>query len=41
MKTGRKGLEGTSNFDKEKWAEYHANLNELAPEGEALLARST
>lgn len=26
-------------FDCAMWAEYHANLNELAPEGEALLAQ--
>lgn len=39
VKTGRKGLEGASTFDKEMWAEYHANLNELAPESEALLAQ--
>lgn len=38
-KTGRKGLEGASDFDRAMWAEYHANLNELAPEGEALLAQ--
>ncbi len=38
VKTGRKGLSGASAFDKAMWAEYHANLNELAPEGEALLA---
>lgn len=38
-KTGRKGLEGASEFDRAMWAEYHANLNELAPEGEALLAQ--
>ncbi|MBK9289278.1 MAG: HNH endonuclease [Flavobacteriales bacterium] len=37
-KTGRKGLEGASEFDRAMWAEYHANLNELAPESEALLA---
>lgn len=39
MKTGRKGLEGASTFDRAMWAEYHANLNELAPEGEALLVQ--
>lgn len=38
-KTGRKGLENTSALDRTMWAEYHANLNELAPEGEALLAQ--
>lgn len=38
LKTGRKGLPGASNFDREMWAEYHGNLNELAPESEALLA---
>ncbi len=37
-KTGRKGLDGASEFDRAMWAEYHANLNELAPESEALLA---
>ncbi len=37
-KTGRKGLKGASEFDRAMWAEYHANLNDLAPEGEALLA---
>jgi putative restriction endonuclease len=38
-RTGRKGLEGASEFDRAMWAEYHANLNELAPESEALLAQ--
>lgn len=38
-KTGRKGLEGASEFDRAMWAEYHANLNDLAPESEALLAQ--
>jgi putative restriction endonuclease len=37
-RTGRKGLEGASEFDRAMWEEYHANLNELAPESEALLA---
>lgn len=39
LKTGRKGLPGASDFDRAMWAEYHANLNELAPESEALLAQ--
>jgi HNH endonuclease len=39
VKSGRKGLEGASTFDKTMWTEYHANLNELAPESEALLAQ--
>lgn len=39
LKTGRKGLDGASEFDRAMWAEYHANVNELAPEGEALLAQ--
>lgn len=38
LKTGRKGLEGASDFDRAMWAEYHAHPNELIPEGEALLA---
>jgi len=37
-KTGRKGLKGASDFDRAMWAEYRMHLNELAPEGEALLA---
>ena len=37
-KTGRKVLEGASDFDRAIWAEYHANLNELAPESKALLS---
>lgn len=39
LKTGRKGLPGASDFDRAMWAEYHANLNDLAPESEALLAQ--
>jgi len=39
LKTGRKGLPGASNLDRAMWAEYHENLNELAPESEALLAK--
>ncbi|MBS1944467.1 MAG: HNH endonuclease [Bacteroidetes bacterium] len=39
LKTGRKGLPGASDFDRTMWAEYHTNLNELAPESEALLAQ--
>ena len=38
-KTGRKGLPGASEYDRIMWTEYHANLNELAPESEALLAQ--
>lgn len=38
-KSGRKGLEGASVFDRAMWAEYHEHLNELAPESEALLAQ--
>jgi putative restriction endonuclease len=38
-KPGRKGLEGASEFDRAMWAEYYANLNELAPESEELLAQ--
>ena len=39
LKTGRKGLPGASNFDRKMWTEYHEDLNELAPESEALLAQ--
>ncbi len=39
LKTGRKGLPGASEFDRAMWVEYHTNLNDLAPESEALLAQ--
>jgi predicted restriction endonuclease len=34
--TGRKGLEGASNLDREVWAEFHANWEKLAVESEML-----
>ena len=34
---GIRGLSGASKQDREIWTEFHANLNELAPESEQLL----
>lgn len=34
--TGRKGLEGASNLDREVWAEFHADWEKLAVESETL-----
>lgn len=34
--TGRKGLEGASNLDREMWAEFHADWEKLAVESETL-----
>lgn len=34
---GIRGLSGASKQDREMWKEFHANLNELAPESEQLL----